>query len=83
MCRYSIKAYKMRYACLECRLSFKEPYIKDHLHASSIGTWGKECPTCKTPMQEMGRDFKPPKKSDKKAWKSLQESGQTFHSCEC
>lgn len=83
MCRYSDKVYKMRFACLDCHLSFKESHVPKSPIGSARGTWGKECPSCKQPMKEMGRDFKPPKKTDDKAWLFLKESGITFFSCGC
>ena len=37
-------------------------------------------------MADMGLDFRPPSKSDRKAWttaEALWEVGETFHSCGC
>lgn len=44
------------------------------------------CPECGEPMIDMGRDFKSPRQSDKKAWRILQgmfRVGHAFHTCGC
>jgi hypothetical protein len=61
----------------------KESHVPDSHFGYGTGVYGKECPECKSPMKEMGRDFKPPKRRNVKAWKKLAESGQTFYSCGC
>lgn len=46
----------------------------------------RKCPECCGEMIEMGLDFKPPKQSDVKAWKTLQgmyHVGHAFHTCGC
>ena len=63
----------MRFACFECRKSFKrelkrEPYA---------------CPQCGNPMFEMGRQFKAPAQTDVKQWRKVEalvRGGITFHS---
>jgi tRNA(Ile2) C34 agmatinyltransferase TiaS len=70
MCRYSDKEYKSHFACLKHRHSAKFP---KYAHP--------KCPTCQQPMTHMGRDFKPPKAEDKKAWARLIPGG--YDSCGC
>lgn len=44
------------------------------------------CPECSGQMVDMGLDFKPPKQSDSKAWKTLQgmyRVGHAFQTCGC
>lgn len=46
----------------------------------------RKCPECSSEMIDMGLDFKPPKQSDAKAWKTLQgmfRVGHAFHTCGC
>jgi hypothetical protein len=45
-----------------------------------------KCPECGGQMIDMGLDFKPPKQSDAKAWKTLEgmyHVGHAFHTCGC
>lgn len=44
------------------------------------------CPECGDQMVDMGLDFKPPKQSDAKAWKTIQgmyRVGHAFQTCGC
>lgn len=44
------------------------------------------CPECKEPMADMGRDFKPPRNTDKKAWAAvsgLYRIGTVWYTCGC
>lgn len=44
------------------------------------------CPECKHPMANLGRDFKAPRKSDVRAWKAIQKVyrlGHAFQTCGC
>ena len=46
----------------------------------------RKCPECGEPMVDMGLDFKPPRKSDAKAWqilKGMYATGHAFHTCGC
>ena len=74
MCRYSDKDYKTSYACLK------------HRHAAKFAKGASpRCPTCQQPMMHMGREFKPPKKSDLKGWAKLRDTAYSgkFDSCGC
>ena len=73
MCRYSDRFYKSHYVCFDCRISFKLPMTK-------------KCPKCNKEMIDLGRDFHPPKKTNKKAWVGLEIlhlAGIHFESCGC
>lgn len=84
MCRYGFAKYKPRYACFACRKAFRRR------HKSDVDPAGAEhparCPDCGLLMADMGLDFRPPSKSDRKGWaaaEALWEVGETFHSCGC
>ncbi|WP_288374914.1 hypothetical protein [Chryseobacterium culicis] len=45
-----------------------------------------KCPECSSPMADLGKDFKAPKKTAVKEWKiieSLFKTGKYFHTCGC
>lgn len=76
--------------CFDCRKMFKRRLLLD-IHRDT-GFHAKEsetpavCPECGKLTADMGLDFKPPRKSDVKAWKHLADlytAGITFHSCGC
>jgi hypothetical protein len=76
MCRYhKIYPYKTHFACLDCRLTFKEyDFIK------------KICPNCGKDMVDMGFDFQAPRKESVQQWKKLKLlhlHKVHFHSCGC
>ena len=85
MCRYGLSGpYKPHYACFSCRKAFKRRLPTDFEYE------GEEkdalCPQCGQEMNNMGLDFKPPRQSDRRAWKVLEELfyvGEKFHSCGC
>src|SRR5690606_15507818 len=44
------------------------------------------CPQCNGPMADLGRDFKAPRASDRKAWEQISRVytlGHAFHTCGC
>jgi hypothetical protein len=46
----------------------------------------RKCPDCSQPMIDMGLDFKSPRRSDTRAWRTLQgmyRTGHAFHTCGC
>ncbi|MFJ3639666.1 hypothetical protein ACIPRD_07930 [Streptomyces sp. NPDC090108] len=59
MCRYAFAHYKLHYACVSCRVSFKR-------HPD--GTRGHTCPNCAGPLLCAGHDFAAPRRGDRKAW---------------
>jgi hypothetical protein len=84
MCRYAFTNYKPRYACFRCRKAFRRRLQSD------VDPAGAEhparCPDCGLLMADIGRDFRPPSKSDWKGWiaaEALWEVGETFHCCGC
>ena len=59
--------YAMSFACLNCRKSFKrhsEALPKDYPSQLS-------CSECNSITYNLGRNFKPPKKSDIKQWEKI------------
>ncbi|MCC9604219.1 hypothetical protein LOC67_27005 [Stieleria sp. JC731] len=45
-----------------------------------------KCPNCGNPMADLGRDWRPPRRADVKAWRALAgvyALGHAFHSCGC
>jgi len=84
MCRYAMIKYKQHYACFSCRKSFKRRLLQDVNRGGPDRPY--RCPQCSQEMANMGLDFAAPKKTDTKAWKTLEslyEIGVTFHSCGC
>lgn len=80
MCRYhdtrtgSIR-YKCKYVCLECR------YVKKAYHVDL-----QKCVKCGKLMHDIGLDYRPPRKSNRRGWKKLAElveANVEFHSCGC
>jgi hypothetical protein len=58
VCYYAETPYKLPYACLPCRVAFKQhPGPGDH-----------PCPRCSEPMVCAGHDFAAPRRRDTKAW---------------
>ncbi|MEX0171408.1 hypothetical protein [Streptomyces sp. LMG1-1-1.1] len=78
MCTYAFVHYKLHYACVSCRVSFKR-----HPGTKQI------CPRCAVPMLCAGHDFAAPRRSNRKAWSvvaavlgaGLRYEG--FESCGC
>ena len=63
--------YLVAHACFECRVSFKRKLSDKRVL----------CSHCSTPLREMGRSFKAPKKADTEQWKKVQalwEAGFRF-----
>lgn len=51
--------YKLHYACVACRVSFKRHAYLDRRHP---------CPNCGRPLICAGHDFAPPPRRDARAW---------------
>ncbi|TRY28770.1 hypothetical protein FM019_20480 [Aliiglaciecola sp. M165] len=58
----------MAFACLHCRTSNMRHF---DLAPSEYPLSG-ECPVCKNKTFNLGRDFKPPKKSNEAQWKKIE-----------
>ncbi|WP_301002368.1 hypothetical protein [Capsulimonas corticalis] len=55
---------------------------------STVDTKSRDfrCPQCKTPMANMGKDFKAPRQADVKQWQKVEQlynNGYIFSSCGC
>ena len=86
MCRYGLTTYKPHYACFACRKAFRRRLRADQPHLGEGPDQPARCPQCGLLMADLGRDFKPPRKTDEKAWAllgKLWDVGVTFHSCGC
>ena len=87
----------LQYACFQCRKSFKRPQfqprhnnymtsdqIAGQIQRAAILEADREykCPDCGGETNFMGQDFKAPRRSDTKAWASVQAfiaSGKTYY----
>ena len=59
--------YAMSFACFQCRTAHKR-----HIDATpSDYPRSMECPVCKEPAINLGRNFKAPKKSELAQWKKI------------
>lgn len=87
MCRYAVHIYKVRYACFHCRKMFrKPPWFEMAVPIAKDAVRIAPCPQCGAPMENMGKDFKPPRQTDVKQWQKVQRllvHGYRFHSCGC
>jgi len=66
------KEYKLHYVCVPCRRSTKRSWRDGAVN---------KCPECGRRMVLMGRDFKPPRRTDVDGWRQVQEwtqSGKQF-----
>jgi len=84
MCRYAFKGpYKRHYACFDCRKAFKRNNLNSReAELAEIVV----CPDCKSPMNNMGLDFKAPKNTAIEHWAVvayLFRRGFSYHSCGC
>lgn len=52
-------SYKLHYACVACRVSFKQHADERRSHL---------CPNCALPLVCAGHDFAPPPRRDVRAW---------------
>ncbi|RKN41168.1 hypothetical protein [Streptomyces hoynatensis] len=59
MCYYAMTHYKLHYACVSCRVSFKQHADPRRVHP---------CPGCARPLVCAGHDFAPPRRHDVRAW---------------
>jgi len=65
--------YLSHFACFICLKSFKQNPLNESLPHT--------CPDCTAGLNDMGRNFRPPKRSDKKAWeiaRRLYDAGFRF-----
>ena len=61
MCRCGSNIlFRWHYVCFACRKTFRQ----HHYNA-------EKCPQCAGPLRNMGRDFRAPRASDRKAWEAV------------
>jgi hypothetical protein len=90
MCRYAFSGpYKEKWACFKCRKSFKQTNACELTRPVPLAEDGSRlvlCPQCKSPMHDMGLDFKAPKQTDVEQWKKIEllfREGYNYSSCGC
>jgi hypothetical protein len=84
MCRYAQHTYKRHFACFQCRKMFRQP--DNHEMARPSAPHDFPCPQCRTPMANLGKDFKAPRQVDVKQWRKVEQlylHGYIFSSCGC
>jgi hypothetical protein len=59
VCFYAMTYYKLHYACVSCRVSFKQHAYPQREHL---------CPNCARPLICAGHDFAPPPRRDVRGW---------------
>ncbi|WNF30342.1 hypothetical protein RI138_27900 [Streptomyces sp. C11-1] len=59
MCHYAMTRYKLHFACVGCRVSFKRHPAQDR---------EQPCPNCGRALVCAGHDFAPPPRRDTAAW---------------
>jgi len=83
MCRYSEhNEYKTHWVCFPCKSTFKY----DGGWSSPENITGPICPNCGEKMNNLGRDFKAPRKDNINQWKKIKllfSRGVRFDSCGC
>jgi hypothetical protein len=90
MCRYAFAGpYKEKWACFECRKSFKQRNRKEistPIPVTADNMRLVPCPQCGRQMYNMGYDFKAPKQSDRAQWKKVEQlfiHGYNYATCGC
>jgi hypothetical protein len=88
MCRYAVP-YKRHFACFQCRKAFKRPAVSDRPREAGPPESESDpapCPDCGRRMEDMGLDFKPPRRRDTEHWEVVEflfRRGFAYHSCGC
>ncbi|MGW7588822.1 hypothetical protein [Streptomyces rubiginosohelvolus] len=62
MCFYAMVHYKLHYACVPCRVSFKR---------FPLDSGAPPCPNCGRALVCAGHDFAPPPRRDTDAWNAV------------
>ena len=72
-----IKSYSNHFVCFSCRKMFNKQIGDVVDNYESFDEFREKfqppCPDCQKPMLNMGIGFKPPKKSDLKAWRIAEQ----------
>jgi len=77
MCFCQTGRYKEHFVCFACRKMFKKTAFGELPATDSALTYEEyrpTCPDCHQPMHNMGKEFKPPKLTDVKAWREAERS---------
>jgi len=77
----SVSLNKAKLKKLEAKLGLSREGM-EQAYLDAVST----CPDCGERMADLGLDFKPPKKTDAKAWRIIQgmyRVGHCFHTCGC
>ncbi|MFI5722182.1 hypothetical protein [Streptomyces cyaneofuscatus] len=62
MCHYAMTRYKLHFACVPCRVSFKRHFAGDR---------EQPCPNCGRALVCAGHDFAPPPRRNAAAWAAV------------
>ena len=63
--------YKQHWVCFRCRKMFKKPAEADLPAEKRPDAY--PCPECGEAMHNMGKEFEPPRQSDRKKWKAIEK----------
>jgi hypothetical protein len=80
MCRYTRHPVKTHWGCPPCRYTDKRTWRGYRPEDTPA------CPRCDAPMLDLGRDFKAPRRADRRQWRKVEVlagAGITFDSCGC
>lgn len=84
--------FKQHWVCFQCRIYKKDKAVhfgtnRERLHQTTFRP-NKTCPQCRKGLEEVGIDFRPPKKADVRGWarserifQELQKKGLKFSYC--
>ncbi len=74
-CFCQIGGYKEHFACFRCRkMHRKQAYRELSIYSrpATYDDYQANCPECGERMQNMGREFQPPKQGQLKQWRELE-----------
>jgi len=86
-CRKTTSFYRKHYVCFVCRTSFKskhETQLKETVDGGQLREvqsehyLGARCPCCGRDADQVGYDFRAPKKKDAKEWKKIERAYSEF-----
>ena len=70
--QFRLYSYSLHYACFSCRKMFnKPPWTRRHdRKGASVNV--VSCPQCGASLHNMGREFKPPRRSAIRQWRKVE-----------
>ena len=76
MCYCQTGRYKEHFVCFDCRKMFKKTayaQLPTDKRPSTYEEYRPTCPECGQPMHNLGKEFKPPKQNNLKAWRDAEQ----------